>query len=100
MKIIKMPLKYEDGSSPDVLVFSLNECYNWGGMNVCDLCNQDICTKEHQHGYMTPVLGSNAICEKCYKDFIGRGKLYEEDREIIKDNNLIETYLQFDLGEC
>lgn len=98
MKVIDLPLKYKDGTNPKVLMFSLRECVGWGGMNVCDLCNSDICTKTRPYGYMTPVLGSMAICKKCYDDFIKKGKLYEEDRPYV-DDTLINTYLQFNRGD-
>ena len=54
---------------------SNTECINWGGLGVCDLCG-----KPFIEGYLTFVLG-NCICEDCFKDWLSRAKVYEEDLE-------------------
>lgn len=47
--------------------------YNWGGLGVCDSCNQDI-----QQGYLVFILNS-CICSNCFNEWVDRAKVYPED---------------------
>ena len=56
-----------------VIETSMSECMMWGGMAICDSCN------ESSHiGYYVAVL-NHWMCPKCYNEWLQRAKRYEED---------------------
>lgn len=67
MKLEKTPQGY---TYLPVLPFHI---FNWGGLGVCDDCNQDI-----QQGYLVFILNS-CICSSCFNEWIARAKVYPED---------------------
>lgn len=72
---------------------TVEECFNWGGLAVCDLCNED----SHEYMYLCPELGSNALCEKCFEEHKGRVKFYQEDSPYIINSLLsyVKNYSLF-----
>ena len=56
-----------------VIRTSAGECISWGGMAVCDHCNQSAGT-----GYLACVL-NHWLCPDCFDDWYKRAKRYEED---------------------
>lgn len=46
---------------------------NWGGLAVCDYCNQNM-----MHGYLVFVLNS-CICSRCLNEWLARATIYPED---------------------
>ena len=54
---------------------SKEECLNWGGFGVCDLCGELF-----EEGYLIFVLG-NCICGKCFKEWLRHSNKYDEDLE-------------------
>lgn len=59
------------------------ECLAWGGMAVCDFCN------EHDSNiYLCPELGHKGLCTKCFKEHKKRVQWYVEDTNVVF-NNLI-----------
>lgn len=99
MIVGKAPLKYKDGTSPRVIMFTVHEMLNWGGMNCCDFCNRDIITEEDNYGFIIPnAYGNNGICQECYNKFVKNGKLYEEDKKPAEEQAMIEYYSKFALG--
>ena len=44
--------------------------YNWGGLGVCDDCNQDI-----QQGYLVFIL-NRCICADCFNEWVDRANVY------------------------
>ena len=56
------------------------DCFNWGGMSVCDTCNEMF-----EEGYLVFVLG-RCICPKCFKEFASSTKAYEEDLLLQEEN--------------
>lgn len=64
-----------DGHKELAIKVTTEECFNWGGLAVCDLCNED----SDGFLYLCPELGSNALCSKCFEEHKGRVKFYQED---------------------
>lgn len=60
----------------------LSHILNWGGLGLCDLCNQNI-----QHGYLVFVL-NKCICSRCLNEWIERANVYPEDLAYQKENQL------------
>lgn len=52
--------------------------FNWGGLGVCDTCNQNI-----QYGYLVFVL-NRCVCSKCLNEWIERCKSSKKE-DIIYD---------------
>lgn len=50
------------------------ECFNWGGMAVCDQCGIDM----EDEVYLVFILGS-AMCKKCFEEWCSRARKYPED---------------------
>lgn len=50
------------------LPVSSHHIFNWGGLSVCDSCNQNM-----QHGYLVYILNS-CICSHCLNEWIERCK--------------------------
>ena len=100
MIVGKAPLKYKDGTSPRVIMFTIHEMLNWGGMNCCDLCNRDIITENDNYGFILPNIygGGYAICQDCYNKFVKNSKLYEEDKKPQEELAIIDYYSKFALG--
>jgi len=57
-------------------------CYNWGGMAVCDSCNEEM-----EDMYLIFILGQ-ALCEKCFKEWIEHSQRYEEDLYLQRQNQV------------
>ena len=64
-----------------VIKVDMVECARWGGLGICDDCNECIglC------GYYVAVLNS-VLCEECYKAWYERSKRYREDKRIESRN--------------
>lgn len=60
------------------------ECYSWGGLSVCDDCND-----YSSEGYLVPVL-NHFMCPDCYNDWNSRCKFYSSDVEF--ENSVIMYY--------
>lgn len=69
-----------DGYPELAIRVTLDECYNWGGFGVCDLCNADATT----YMYLCPELGSKALCKECFDEHRSHVKLYKSDIEFMK----------------
>ena len=54
--------------------------FNWGGLGVCDDCNQNM-----QHGYLVFIL-NRCICSKCLNEWIDRASIYPEDLAYQEEN--------------
>lgn len=97
MKVIDVPLKYKDGTSPRAILFTAKECFGWGGFNVCDFCNNEISIfegnegyEDRKYGYIIPmVYGTNGVCLECYEEFIKKGRLYEIDKMPLEEEQEI-----------
>lgn len=59
------------------------DCYSWGGLSICDDCNEKIEGKV----YLVYVLG-RALCEKCFNEWLTRTKMYPEDIYLQKQRHL------------
>lgn len=69
-----------DGYPELAIRVTLDECYDWGGFGICDLCNDE--AKEYM--YLCPELGSKALCQKCFDEHKTRVKLYKSDIEFME----------------
>ena len=56
------------------------DCFRWGGMSVCDTCNEIF-----NEGYLVFALG-RCICPKCFEEFASRHTVYEEDLALQEAN--------------
>lgn len=74
-----------------VIKVTLNDCLNWGGLGICDWCNECI----GEYGYYVAVLNS-VMCEKCYLEWYERAKNYPEDKRI-EDGNFAYMKLVLNL---
>ena len=52
---------------------SVEECSKWGGMGICDHCNQ-----ASSEGYLVPVL-NHWLCPDCFNSWAKRATYYPED---------------------
>ena len=66
------------------------ECFNWGGLSVCDLCGNPF-----KEGYLIFVLGS-CICPKCFNSWIKTSTKYEEDLKFQRESS--EEWFRYHLG--
>lgn len=58
------------------------DCFNWGGLAICDSCGELM----NEEVYLIYILGQ-AFCPKCFFEWIGRSKRYEEDLALQKQNH-------------
>jgi hypothetical protein len=58
-----------------VLPVTNNEIFGWGGLGVCDTCNNPV----HNEGTFVAVLNS-VYCKKCYEDWHKMAINYPEDK--------------------
>ena len=72
--------KGSDGYPELAIRVTLDECYNWGGFGVCDLCNADA----SDYMYLCPELGSKALCKECFNEHKSRVKLYKSDIDFME----------------
>lgn len=70
-----------DGHKEIAIKATLRECFNWGGLGICDWCNE----QADETVYLCPELGHKASCEKCFEKHQSRVKWYPEDYAYIKD---------------
>ena len=56
-----------------VIRTSAAECFKWGGIAICDSCNQSASS-----GYLVCVL-NHQLCPDCFNDWYKRAKRYQED---------------------
>ena len=59
-----------------VIHTSRTECLKWGGIGICDHCNES-----PQHGYYVAVLNF-WLCPDCYDRWIKNAKRYPEDNAV------------------
>ena len=59
------------------------DCFNWGGMAICDDCNNAILDEV----YLVFVLG-RAFCKNCFEEWQKESKRYEEDLYLQKQNHI------------
>lgn len=73
---------------------SIRECIGWGGLGLCDTCNEPIV----DGGHLIFILGS-CLCDNCFNDWLSRSKRYEEDIQIQQDNSeqWFKAYLKEDI---
>lgn len=48
--------------------------YNWGGLGVCDDCNQNLT----HGGYLVFIL-NRCICSDCFNEWVDHANVYPED---------------------
>lgn len=68
-----------------------DECLQWGGFGVCDLCNNDF-----DKGYLIWVL-SDCICQSCFDDWMDHQTRYEEDLKM--QSIYAKEWFEYHLGE-
>ena len=61
-----------------VIKTTMSECLTWGGMAICDHCNQSA-----REGYFVAVL-NHWVCPECYKEWYNSAKVYQEDKHYEK----------------
>lgn len=64
-----------------VIQVTLSDCIKWGGLGICDWCNEYIGST----GYYVAVLNS-VMCDKCYNDWCERATYYPEDSRVEEKN--------------
>lgn len=74
----------KDGELEIALHCTYRECYVWGGMAICDLCNE-----QDSDLYLCPELGSKALCTNCFKEHKKSVKWYTEDTNAVFDELII-----------
>lgn len=81
MKANSKVIKYtgSDGHVEIAIQCTLEACYNWGGLGICDLCNNE----SQKYMYLCPELGHKGLCDDCFKEHMQRVKWYPEDREYV-----------------
>lgn len=60
-----------------------DDCFNWGGMAICDNCNKTMM----EEIYLVFVLG-RALCKECFGEWIKDSRKYEEDLYLQRKNHL------------
>lgn len=65
------------------------ECFNWGGMAICDSCREFM--EEDVH--LIFILGQ-AFCPKCFDKWINRAKRYKEDL-YLQERNQERWYMAY-----
>lgn len=60
-----------------------NDCYNWGGMSVCDFCGE----KMHNSVYLIFILGM-AYCTECFNNWQKNSHRYEDDIKLQNENHI------------
>lgn len=92
MKTTNRIIIYKDKTDHDEIAIkcTLRECFEWGGLGICDLCNN--ISKEYV--YLCPELGHKGLCEQCFEEHKQRVKWYPEDIKYLKDtlNTFIQCY--------
>ena len=64
-----------------VIEVSMVECFEWGGIGICDNCNEAIVPK----GYYVAVL-NRVLCDECYDEWNERAIYNHEDARIEQRN--------------
>jgi hypothetical protein len=67
-----------------VIETSMTECFNWGGMAVCDSCNES-----SNKGYLIAVLNA-WYCPECYNEWLNEAVRYEED--VVYENTTFNSF--------
>lgn len=75
-----------------IIKTSKQEIISIGGFGICDSC-----AKISEYGYLIPALGSYWYCEKCYQEWLGHCRYYEEDREF--EENKYKYYIKLLKGK-
>ena len=65
------------------IICSKQDCYDWGGLAICDDCNEIMQEKV----YLIFILG-RAMCKKCFEEWTERSHKYEEDLQLQKERHL------------
>ena len=74
-----------------IIECSASEVLKWGGMAICDTCNQ-----HSKKGYYVAVL-NRWLCPECFEEWKGCAKYYPEDEPIERKNFNIYGHI---LGLC
>lgn len=59
------------------------DCFNWGGMAICDNCNKLM----KEEIFLIFVLG-RALCRKCFDEWTDNATRYEEDLQLQNQSHL------------
>lgn len=78
----KKQIKYTD-KGYSYVECTENDCYNWGGIAICDYCNE----KMNEKIYLIFVLGM-AFCPKCFHEWQKDSYRYENDIKFQKENHI------------
>lgn len=71
-----------------VLECRIDHCRSWGGLGICDSCNQVSLT-----GFV-PMALNWYLCPACFNSWLDRAQWYEEDRWV-SDRNLTNYLSHF-----
>ncbi len=81
LKYFKNGISYLEATS--------KECFNWGGLSICDCCGKKIC----ENGFLVWMIHSY-VCKDCLKK-IQDYKLNEADKEIQQYETDPTTYIWY-----
>lgn len=68
------------------------EMLSWGGLAVCDSCNQNM-----SHGYLIYILNS-CYCARCFNEWQERAHHYPEDLQL--QERYQDKWYQYHLQNC
>lgn len=80
-KMIKK-IKYTD-TGYSYVECTREDCFNWGGICICDNCNEEI----KDTVYLVFILGS-ALCKKCFDKWEKGSRKYDEDLYLQKQKHI------------